>query len=59
MLWNLYNERPSILADEMGLGKTIQTLSFLNLLRDDPNQESWTIFDCGPVIIDCAVTKRV
>ncbi|KAE9112912.1 Chromodomain-helicase-DNA-binding protein 6 [Phytophthora fragariae] len=36
LLWNWYNERPSILADEMGLGKTIQTLSFLNLLRDDP-----------------------
>ncbi|POM78790.1 Chromodomain-helicase-DNA-binding protein, partial [Phytophthora palmivora] len=35
LLWNWYNERPSILADEMGLGKTIQTLSFLNLLRDD------------------------
>jgi SNF2 family DNA or RNA helicase len=36
LLWNWYNERPSILADEMGLGKTIQTLSFLNQLRDDP-----------------------
>ncbi|GMF24707.1 unnamed protein product [Phytophthora fragariaefolia] len=36
LLWNWYNERPSILADEMGLGKTIQTLSFLNLLREDP-----------------------
>ncbi|GMF65012.1 unnamed protein product [Phytophthora lilii] len=36
LLWNWYNERPSILADEMGLGKTIQTLSFLNLLRNDP-----------------------
>ncbi|RMX70437.1 hypothetical protein KXD40_004000 [Peronospora effusa] len=36
LLWNWYNERPSILADEMGLGKTIQTLSFLNHLRDDP-----------------------
>ncbi|CAI5729820.1 unnamed protein product [Hyaloperonospora brassicae] len=35
LLWNWYNERPSILADEMGLGKTIQTLAFLNLLRDD------------------------
>ncbi|CAH0475327.1 unnamed protein product [Peronospora belbahrii] len=35
LLWNWFNERPSILADEMGLGKTIQTLSFLNHLRDD------------------------
>lgn len=35
LLWNWYNERPSILADEMGLGKTIQTLAFLNVLRDD------------------------
>ncbi|RLN74945.1 hypothetical protein BBJ28_00017162, partial [Nothophytophthora sp. Chile5] len=36
LLWNWYNERPSILADEMGLGKTIQTLAFLDLMREDP-----------------------
>ncbi|KAL4115753.1 hypothetical protein PRIC2_012759 [Phytophthora ramorum] len=46
LLWNWFNERPSILADEMGLGKTIQTLSFLNLLRDDP-----TIKIRGPFLI--------
>ncbi|KAI9895626.1 hypothetical protein PsorP6_018898 [Peronosclerospora sorghi] len=46
LLWNWYNERPSILADEMGLGKTIPTLSFLNLLRDDPK-----IWIRGPFLI--------
>ncbi|KDO30724.1 hypothetical protein SPRG_04626 [Saprolegnia parasitica CBS 223.65] len=31
--WNWHNARPSILADEMGLGKTIQTLAFLDDMR--------------------------
>lgn len=46
LLWNWYNERPSILADEMGLGKTIQTLAFLDRLR-----ESDKIMCRGPFLI--------
>ena len=33
MVWNYIHGRSSLLADEMGLGKTVQTVAFLNQLR--------------------------
>jgi len=33
LLWNWWHRRPCVLADEMGLGKTIQTVCFLQQLR--------------------------
>lgn len=35
LLDNHRHEEPSLLADDMGLGKTVQTLAFLDLVRDD------------------------
>ena len=44
LAFNWCNSKNVILADEMGLGKTVQTVSFINWLRHDRNQQ-------GPFIV--------
>ena len=44
LAYNWCNSKNVILADEMGLGKTVQTISFMNWLRHDRNQQ-------GPFIV--------
>ncbi|MCJ1312883.1 hypothetical protein MMC25_006559 [Agyrium rufum] len=44
LAYNWCNNKNVILADEMGLGKTVQTVSFMNWLRHDRQQQ-------GPFIV--------
>lgn len=39
LAYNWVNSKNVVLADEMGLGKTVQTVSFMNWLRHDRNQQ--------------------
>jgi chromodomain-helicase-DNA-binding protein 1 len=49
LAYNWTRNKNVILADEMGLGKTVQTVSFLNWLRHDRNQE-------GPFLVVVPLT---
>jgi chromodomain-helicase-DNA-binding protein 1 len=49
LAFNWTKNKNVILADEMGLGKTVQTVSFMNWLRHDRNQE-------GPFLVVVPLT---
>ena len=49
LAYNWTKNKNVILADEMGLGKTVQTVSFMNWLRHDRNQE-------GPFLVVVPLT---
>ncbi|CAG8981346.1 hypothetical protein HYALB_00013623 [Hymenoscyphus albidus] len=49
LAYNWANNKNVILADEMGLGKTVQTVAFMNWLRNDRNQQ-------GPFLVVVPLT---